>query len=82
MDAHYVDVNRHLCIVIVSYSIYATWCKCSFENLCYKNFNLKDTIGSYLKFYSEVYQNSTLGNTQTKHLKNIVQSIVFQLNQK
>ena len=26
MDTHYVEVNRHLCIAIVSYSIYATWC--------------------------------------------------------
>ena len=41
MYTHYVEVNRHLCIAIVSYSIFATWCKCSFENLCYKDVNLK-----------------------------------------
>ena len=43
-----------------------------FENLCYKDVNLKNVIGSYLMFYSEVYQYSILGNTQVKHLKNIV----------
>ena len=81
MDTHYVEVNRHLCIAIVSYSIYAMWCKCSFENLCYTDVNLKDVIGSYLMFYSKVYQYSTLGNAQVRHLQNIVESIVFHLNQ-
>ena len=39
-DIHYVEVNRHLCIVIVSYSIYATWCKCCFENLFILNLKM------------------------------------------
>ena len=38
-------------------------------------------IGSYLMFYSKVYQYSTLGNEKVKDLKNIVESIVFHLNQ-
>ena len=80
-NIHYVEVNRHLCIAIVSYSIYAMWCKCSFENLCYKDVNLKDVIGSYLMFHSKVYQYSTLRNAQIRHLRNIVESIVFHLNQ-
>ena len=40
-----------------------------------------NVIGSYLMFYSKVYQYSTLGNAQVKHLKNIAESIVFHLYQ-
>ena len=30
-DKHYVEINRHLCIIIIAFSIYSIWCKCSFE---------------------------------------------------
>ena len=80
-DPHYVELNRHLCIVIVSYSIYATWCKCSFENINYGNMNLKHSVISYLTFYFEVYRSTDIRNTVEKeHLKYIIESIIFCLN--
>ena len=55
-DPHFVDFNRNLCIVIISYSIYATWCNGSFENTDYSKINVKPVIISYLSFYSKVYR--------------------------
>ena len=43
-DEHYVKINRHLCIIIVAFSIYSIWCKCSFEKLNYSNVNLRSSI--------------------------------------
>ena len=80
-DPYFVEFNRHLCIVIISYSIYATWCKCSFENLNYGNINLNLSIGSYLTYYSRVYQSSSsCKSTEKRHLNNTIESIVQHLN--
>ena len=38
---YYVERNKHLCITMVSYSIYSLWIKCSFENISYKTIDLK-----------------------------------------
>ena len=79
-DPHYVEVNRHICIIIVSYSIYATWCKCSFEKLNYSDINLYQVIISYLAFYSEVDVYTNVRKPAAKkHLKSIGESVIFHL---
>ena len=81
-DPHYVEFNRHLCITIISYCIYAMWCKCSFENKNYNNIYLNHAIISYLSFYTEVYQCIKLDfrkNAEKKHLKHLCESTIFCL---
>ena len=80
-DPHYVESNRNLCIVIIAYCIYATWCSCSFENTDYGKINLKPAIISYLSFYSDVYQFSCSNDVSSKnrHLKSIIDTVIFHL---
>ena len=50
-----LNISRHLCIVIISYAIYATWCKCSFEKTNYAHVNLKCEIKQQLHFYLNIF---------------------------
>ena len=50
-DEHYVEINRHLCIIIVAFSIYSIWCKCSFEKLNHSNVNLRIQFGILLRSF-------------------------------
>ena len=39
-----VSDNKNLCISTIAYSIFSTWCKCSFGNTDFKYINLKMEI--------------------------------------
>ena len=75
-DEHYVEINRHLCIIIVAFSIYSIWCKCSFEKLNYSNVNLRSSIEYNLEFYLEVFLSVMHDFAQKKHWKNVMTSIL------
>ena len=78
-DKHYVEINRHLCIIIVAFSIYSIWCKCSFEKLNYSNINLRSSIEYNLEFYLEVFLSVMHDFSQKKHWKNLIISILHIL---
>ena len=54
-DPHYVEMNRHLIILIVSFTIYSIWCKCSFDKTNYANINLEATVEHAFLFYTDVW---------------------------
>ena len=69
---------RHLCIVIVSCAIFATWCKCSLEKSNYAHVNLKSEIKQQLCFYLNVFK-YILAGKQKNHFIHIVKNIISQL---
>ena len=52
----YISINNHLCITIVSYSIYKVWSISSFERKRRTLFDVKFEIHKNLLFYRDVFK--------------------------
>ena len=76
---NYLSENRNICIVIVSYAIFSTWSKCSWNNSDYKSVNIANTIKERLSFYGEVFDSSLLNSYQRKSMKNMIKCMLFHL---
>ena len=72
------ESNRHLCIVIVSFIIYAMWCKCSVEKINYALVNLKTDIRQQLLFYLSVFE-SILTDRRRRHFSNTMKCMIEKL---
>ena len=78
---YYVEINKHLCITMVSYSIYSLWIKCSFENVSYKTIDLKRFVKQQISFYSKVYIHlHVFSFKQRSHLQKLLHCIILSLN--
>ena len=78
---YYVEINKHLCITMVSYSIYSLWIKCSFENVSYKTIDLKRFVKQQISFYSKVYiYLHVFSFKQRSHLQKLLHCIILSLN--
>ena len=75
---NYVLQNKFLCIVIISYAIYAIWCKCNMNNTSYKDVHIKSIINQQLSFYLEVFK-SICDNPRKEHLKCLGDCILYHL---
>ena len=74
---NYLSENRNICIVIVSYAIFSTWSKCSWNNSDYKSVNIANTIEERLSFHGEVFDSSLLNSYQRKSLKNMIKCFTY-----
>ena len=74
-----VTENKQLCISLIAYSIFSTWCKCAFDNTNYKNVNLKEEIKQNLNFNKEVY-NAVLPLKIRVNFQKLVNDIIESLN--
>ena len=41
---NYLSENKNICIVIISFTIYSTWCKCTWNNGDYRSINIIEMI--------------------------------------
>ena len=48
--------NKFLCIVIISYCIYSTWCICNSNNVDYKYVNVRNNVREKFAFYFEIFK--------------------------
>ena len=74
-----VSDNKHLCISMIAYSIFSTWCKCSFGNTDFKNINLRMEIKKHLNFSKEVY-NAVLPVKQRLNFEKMLNTITSILD--
>ena len=74
-----VSDNKHLCISMIAYSIFSTWCKCSFGNTDFKNINLRMEITKHLNFSKEVY-NAVLPVKQRLNFEKMLNTITSILD--
>ena len=74
---NYLSENRNICIVIVSYAIFSTWSKCSWNNSDYKSVKIANIIKEWLSFYGEVFDSSLLNSNQRKSMKNRIKCMLF-----
>ena len=52
----YISQNNHLCITIVSYSVFSVWCKSSFGEKRHTTLDIKLEIRKNLIFYRDVFK--------------------------
>ena len=74
----YISINNHLCITIVSFSIYKVWCKSSFENKRRTIFDIKLEIHKNLSFFKDVFK-QVFSKPQSFNLEQKFNCMLFHL---
>ena len=72
------NTSIHLGIVIISYAIYAVWCKCSVESVNYSNINLHNEIKKQLYFYSSFFE-GTMTSIGNRHFTKVMKCMIEHL---
>ena len=75
---NYVMENKFLCIVIVSYCIYSTWCICNSNNVHYKYVNVRNNVREKFAFYFEIFKD-VLNNPRKENFICLGNCILFHL---
>ena len=75
----YISINNHLCITIVSYSIFSAWCKSSFDKKQYTSFKIKLQIYKNLVFYRDVFR-LILNKKQFSNLETKINCMLFHIS--
>ena len=75
---NYVTQNKLLCVVLISYAIYSTWCKSNINNEDYKHVHVISNIKQQLVFYLELFR-QILVNPRKEHFKCLINCVLFHL---